>query len=406
MFVLIAIIFHKKIIRGQLEVMKVNAIKESNYITTIQNIELIKGANKEFYFSKINEYLYGNYQQAIFKLGKVDIDVRNISEFAGTVFFVLLLVLSSFMTINREISIGTFAAIVTIASGMLPAVGALAFSHLQLLGAKVDFDPMYEIVTLEKKYHTDKEDHKVKVDDIHHILLQNLSFSYNKDKQVLHDVTIEAKTGEITCIFGENGTGKSTILNLIQGFYKQQKGMLLINNIPFEDISLFNLRDMVSCVSQQSKLFNKSIIENICLEGDFEKAKKAIPKLNKLGFDKYFEKFPNGYETMINEGGANLSGGQKQLLSFARAIYSEPKVLLLDEPTAALDRDTENFVLSLLKTYKKTGVVILVTHKLKPAKISDTIYVLKDGTIHCKGDHNVLLETSNLYSESFSELIM
>jgi len=300
------------------------------------------------------------------------------------------------MTINHEISIGTFAAIITIASGMLPAIGTLAFSHLQLLGAKVAFDRMYEMITLEKEYNLDEDLKKTKIDEVKNISIQHLSFSYNKQKEILRDLSIEAKRGQITCVFGENGTGKSTILNLIQGLYKQKNGTLLINNIPVNDISLFHLREKMSYVSQQSKLFDKTIIENICLEDNLEEAKKAIPELDKLGFGKYFKKFQNGYETILSEGGSNLSGGQRQLLSFARAFYSKPQILLLDEPTAALDRDTENFILDLLEQYKKIGLVILVTHKLKPAKMSDMIYVLKDGVINCNGNHKALLTTSNL----------
>lgn len=405
-FLVISFLFSKKIIYGQIEVMEANALKETNYIATIQNTDFIKGANKEDVFSNINKMLYGNFQKKIFSLGKLDINVRNISEFVGTVFFVVLLATVSFMTVYKEITVGEFAAIITISSGMLPAIATLAFSHLQLLGAKVAFDRMYELISIEKEYDIEIDKEKMKHDDIYSIKFNDIYFSYNEAaRQVLKGVSLEAKKGEITCIYGENGSGKSTILNLIQNFYKPNKGSLLINDININQFSLFNLRESISCVSQQTKLFNKTIIENICLDDNLDQTRKAITILDKFGFGKYFDKLPDGYNTKVHEGGTNLSGGQLQLVSFARAFYRDTKVLLLDEPTAALDRDTENFILHLLNEFKKDGIVIMVTHKLKPAKLANAIYILKDGEINVSGSHDELLLSSNLYSNSITELI-
>jgi ATP-binding cassette subfamily B protein len=404
-FMIISYSFRKKIVQWQITVMESHAKKETNYITTIQNIELIKGANKEDIFSDMNKTIFGFYQQNIFVLGKVGISIGVTAEFVGTLFFILLLCVTSFLKIRELISLGQFTAILGISAGMLPAIATLAFSNLQLLGARVAFDRMFEFTSLKKEYEMSNDIKKSKIDDIKSLTLQNVSFSYEKDIPVLTNVSLEAKRGEIICIFGENGTGKSTILNLVQGFYKPEVGNILFNDKDIDTLSILHLRNKLAFVAQQTKLFNSTVIENICLEANYEKAKHAIPYISELGFDKYFNKLSHGYETVVHEGGSNLSGGQLQLVSFARALYRKPQVLLLDEPTASMDRETENFIIDLLLEYKKNGLVILVTHKLKPAKLSDRIYIIKDGIIDSFGNHSQLLNSTNFYSSSFTELI-
>jgi ATP-binding cassette, subfamily C, bacteriocin exporter len=404
-FMIISYSFRKKIIKWQISVMESHAKKETNYITTIQNVELIKGANKEDLFSNMNKSIFGFYQQNIFMLGKVGISISIVAEFVGTLFFIVLLCVTSFLAIGKTISIGQFTAILGISAGMLPAIASLAFSNLQLLGARVAFDRMFEFTSLKKEYETVIDEKKDKIDDIKSLKIQNVSFSYEKDTPVLTEVSLEAKRGEIICIFGENGTGKSTILNLVQGFYKPEIGNIFFNDKDINALSILHLRNKLAFVAQQTKLFNSTVIENICMETNPEVTRHAIPLINQLGFDKYFNKLSHGYDTVVHEGGANLSGGQLQLVSFARALYRRPQVLLLDEPTSSMDRETENFIIDLILEYKKNGMVVLVTHKLKPAKISDRIYILKDGIIDSSGNHSQLLKTVNFYSSSFAELI-
>jgi ATP-binding cassette subfamily B protein len=404
-FMVISFSFRKKIISWQISVMESHAKKESNYITTIQNVELIKGANKEDLFSDMNKAVFGFYQQNIFTLGRIGISISIIAELVGTLFFIVLLCTTSFMAINKSITIGQFTAILGISAGMLPAIATLAFSNLQLLGARVAFDRMFEFTSLKKEYEITNDIKKDKINGIDSLKLEDISFSYEKEIPVLTSVSFDVKKGEIICIFGENGTGKSTILNLIQGFYKPEEGYIFFNEKEINELSILHLRNKIAFVSQQTKLFNNTIIENICLEANYELAKNAIPYINELGFDKYFNKLSHGYDTIVHEGGANLSGGQLQLVSFARALYRKPQLLLLDEPTASMDRETENFIIDLLLNYKKDGMVVLVTHKLKPAKLSDRIYILKDGIIDSFGNHAELLKTQNFYSNSFTELI-
>ena len=123
------------------------------------------------------------------------------------------------------------------------------------------------------------------------------------------------------------------------------------------------------------------------------------------GFHKFFMEFPQNYGTLLGEQGINISGGQKQLVGLARALWTKPKLLILDEPTSAMDRNTENFVLNLLNTIKKDTCILLVTHRIKIARFSDRIYILENGQIQAQGRHDQLMQSENLYSLTFQELV-
>lgn len=165
------------------------------------------------------------------------------------------------------------------------------------------------------------------------------------------------------------------------------------------------MRDNIAIVPQKSSFFSGTLLENICLESDKSAIQKTIDFCKFYGFDKYFENYPGSYFTSLGEDGINLSGGQLQLISLARAMFRNKGVLLLDEPTSTMDRLTENFVLEKLSQIRSKTLIILVTHKIRPARISDRIYILNEGTIQNYGSHERLLKTDNLYSKSYFELV-
>lgn len=395
-FLLLSFLFRKKLIYGQIEVMEANATKETNYITTIQNISIVKSTNKEDFFAQINNYIFGMYQQKVFKLGHIGITLGNLAEFTGAIIFIVLLGVASLETIRGSITIGAFAAILGITAGILPAVAVIAFSHLHLVGAKVAFDRVYELASLKKEYDIEEEEKKNELEDIVSLRISRVSFGYLQGQNILKDVSLEVSKGELVCIFGENGSGKSTILHLLQSFYKPGSGGIFFNNVNMDCLSIPQHRNKIAFVSQQPKLFNVSVLENICLEINNKDVKDSISYLSDLGFDRFFEKLPNGYNTIVHEGGQNLSGGQLQMISFARALYRKPKLLLMDEPTSAMDSESENFMIGILHEFKKDAIVIIVSHRLKPAKLADRIYVLKNGMVHATESHIELLASTSV----------
>lgn len=401
-FLTIAFAYKKKVVRNVTKVMESNAKKESNYISTIQNIDLLKTHNKEEMFSNINHDMYGYYQKRILRSTMTGASIGTIAEISGTLLYILMLSYSSYQMIIGNLTVGKFTAAITIASGMFGPIGTLGFAILQLQGARVAFDRMYEFINLDTEYDRNQDEKKIHLEKITNIELKNIYFSYQNEKNILNDLTFKVTKGEILCIFGRNGSGKTTILKLLMYLYKPGHGDIKFNGTDIKDLSIQGFRKKIAIVAQQSKLFDRTVIENICLDSDYTETETAIQFLNSLGFNKYINTLAQGYYTIINENGENLSGGQKQIISLARALCKKPDVLLLDEPTASMDEEAEAFVIETLKKFKKNGIVIIVTHRRNPAKESDKIVILKNGAFQDQGTHQELVLAKNLYSESFS----
>ena len=200
-------------------------------------------------------------------------------------------------------------------------------------------------------------------------------------------------------LLGESGCGKSTAMAILEKFYQVETGEILMNNTPLNDIYTPSWRSIVATVPQEIKLFNGTLIENIAIGNVNEEVLKIVDFCSANGFNKYFEALPQSYFTLVGEEGINLSGGQKQLVALARALYRNPQVLLLDEATAAMDRNTEQFILNLLLKLKPEMAIVLITHKMQTAKIAGRIYVIEEGKIAAAGAPSKLLETDNFFSQ-------
>jgi len=182
-------------------------------------------------------------------------------------------------------------------------------------------------------------------------------------------------------------------------------GLCKINqNINLADIAYENWRQCIGVLPQEIKIFNGSVLDNIVLGDNDVDPNQLEAFFKEYGFHQFFSKFPNSYATIIGEGGINISGGQRQLVALARTLYQKPQLLILDEPTAALDRDTEQFVLQLLDRLKEEMSIIILTHRLKTAKNADRIYIIENGVTTQKGKHVDLLKCDNLYSRSWNDL--
>lgn len=228
------------------------------------------------------------------------------------------------------------------------------------------------------------------------IEFKNVWFAYDKE-WVLRDVSFVIEPGEKVAFVGLTGAGKTSIINLITRFYDIQKGEILIDGINIKDLSLEELRSQISIVLQDVHLFATNILHNIKLHRDnisYEKVREVARIVNAESF---ILKLPQGYETPVQERGATLSAGQRQLLAFARALASDPKILILDEATANIDTETERLIQDALKKIIEGRTSIIIAHRLSTIQEVDTIYVLHKGKIVEKGNHQELLRRKGLY---------
>ena len=386
---------NKKIITSQKEVMQGYAFTESNYISSMQGIATIKNHNRQEIFGKTNELIFNNFQEKIFNLGKINIQLSWQSGFSSVIFLIGILIYTSIEVFNKEMKLGELMAVLGISGSLLPSIANLALISIPINEAKIAFNRMFEFSSLEKE----NED-GITIKNIDKVELQNLSFCFAGRSDLFSNVNITIEKGNFTAIVGESGCGKSTLGQVLQRFYNFENGNIYINNQhKISEIKLENYRDLIGVIPQEIIIFNGNVIDNILL-GKEENPEKIMRFLQEFGFDKYFNQLPQSLATILGEEGISLSGGQKQIIALARVLYKNPQLLILDEATAAMDRNTENFTLDLLKKVKSNCAIFFISHRLNILKnIADTIYILENKTITNAGSHDDLMKSNNFYSE-------
>jgi ABC-type bacteriocin/lantibiotic exporter with double-glycine peptidase domain len=386
---------NKKIIQSQTEVMQSYAFNESNYINTIQGIATIKNDNKQEVFKTLNQTVFGIFQEKIFNLGKINIQLSWQSGLASVFFLIGVLVYTSIQVFNKEIKLGELMAILGIVSSLLPSIANLALISIPINEAKIAFNRMYEFASMDKEPEEGES-----ISEIQRITVQDLSFRFAGRSELFKNINLNIERGKLVAIVGESGCGKSTLGQILQRFYPFEKGSIKVNDqYELNDIELKSFRSLIGVIPQEITLFNGTIIDNILL-GDTVTTETLIDFITQYGFSDYFNQLPQGLGTIVGEEGINLSGGQKQIIALARVLYKKPQFLILDEATSAMDRNTEKFSMELLEKIKSNCAIFFISHRLNTLKsIADEIYVLENKTITHHGNHEQLLQTNNFYSE-------
>ncbi|AZA78757.1 peptidase domain-containing ABC transporter [Chryseobacterium sp. G0186] len=365
--------FNKKIIEAQRNVMQAYSINESNYIDSIKGIEVIKGFSKQKLFGKKNDSIFGFFQTKIFELGKLNLRISLYSGIVLVIFLIIILGFSSYSVLSNHIKIGELMAIIGISSSLLTSITNLAIVTIPIQEAKVAFDRMFEYSSLEKEKTEGQE-----IKEISCIELCNIDFRFKGRSRLLNQVSFSLQKGNITCLLGKSGSGKTTLTEILQKNFLAENGEIVINKeINLNNIAIDNWRNFVSVVPQSIQLFSGNVLDNIILSDKVNE--HQLQNILSLGFDQFIDSLPQGFLTLVGEEGINLSGGQKQLLGWMRALYHEPQFLILDEPTSSLDKENRIFIFALIKKLKSEKTILIISHYLEDLKeISDDILIISN----------------------------
>ena len=319
----------------------------------------------------------------------------------SNVFITSTLGYSVYLVLNDALTAGVIIAILQLVGMLMASTSNLALINIEIQEAKIAFNRMFEFTSIEKE-----KKGNIEVKEFKSLELQNMSFRFAGRSQLLKGVNLSVKKGELSAIVGESGSGKSTLGQILQKFYDFENGTILINGTTdLRKTKLKHWRNLVGVVPQEITILNGNVFDNILL-GKKDKPENVVKFCQKYGFEDFIKGFPQGYATILGEEGINLSGGQKQIIALARALYKKPQLLILDEATSAMDRKTEKFSIDLISKLKKEIGVLFISHRLETLKkYADIIYVLENGEIKISGNHEALLKTSNFYSDYWKNLI-
>ena len=233
------------------------------------------------------------------------------------------------------------------------------------------------------------------------IAFENVVFGYNQEAQILKGVSFQIRAGQMIGLVGPTGSGKSTIVSLIPRFYDPGSGSVTIDGIDIRDLTLAGLRSQIAYVLQETVLFRGTVADNIAYGKGTASRDEIIAAAKLANADEFISKMPYGYDTMVGDRGDTLSGGQRQRIGIARAIIRNNPILILDEPTAALDTESERLVMQALQNLMKGRTVITIAHRLSTIRDADKIIVLKDGLLVEQGNHDQLLANHGLYADLY-----
>ncbi|BAK73623.1 ABC transporter ATP-binding protein [Arcobacter sp. L] len=372
-------------------------IFQNNINETLDLFGQIKASNKEKYFFEDSINKAKNIQKTSNEFNYKSVAYERFSFTIFLIAFEIFRAVGLILVAYSDLSIGLMFAMFGYIWFIMTPIQDILTIQYSYASAKTAINRINKILELEKeKNGTIKLNKNIKKIDIS---IRNLSFSYNKSKQTLKNISFDIKAGEKIAIIGASGSGKTTIAHIISGFYSKTSGDILYNNISIDEIERQSLRENIFLVLQMPILFNNSLRFNITMGNEVISDEEIYKALKIAQLYESIENMPNKLDTIVGKHGIRLSGGQRQRLSIARMIIANPAIVIFDESTSALDVHTETKLFSDLEEFLKNKTVITIAHRLSTVKNADMIYVIDDGKLVQSGNHKDLEEKEGHYLE-------
>ncbi|WP_330577598.1 peptidase domain-containing ABC transporter [Alkaliphilus serpentinus] len=339
----------------------------------------------------------------MFKGGIIGNLQSSLSSIIASVGGIAILWVGAYNVINGNLTAGQLIAFNALLAYFLEPIQNLINLQPMMQTAIVASDRLGEVLDLELEK-KDDENQKIKPSTLKgKIEIKNVDFRYGTRQLVLKNISMTINPGEKIALVGESGSGKTTLVKLLLNFYDWEKGDILVNNYNIKDINLDTLRGKIAYISQDIFLFSGTIKENL-LMGNLDAELEEVIEASKLAkAHDFINEFPLRYETMLEENGTNISGGQKQRLAIARAILKNPDIFIMDEATSNLDSITEKAIERTIDKLSEGVTTIIIAHRLSTIKRCDKIYVMEKGKFIEAGTHKELMESKGKYHKLWKE---
>ncbi|TDL73666.1 ABC transporter ATP-binding protein [Rhodococcus qingshengii] len=388
----------KKIRLSWQQVRLIQSKINSHLNESIQGIRVTQTFTQESennqFFKEMNKDNFETWQQAVRKNAMFGPFVE-ITNAIGTA---ILIWYGAVLVMNGECTIGEFVSFAFYLGMFWEPISRLGQLYNQLLIGMASSERIFEFLD-ERPMVAEAAKPLVLPSIQGNIDFENVEFSYNSERKALNGVSFSIKAGETAALVGHTGSGKTTIANLVSRFYDATAGVVKIDGHPIQDLSIANLRSQISVVLQDTFIFSGTIMENIRFGNPRASDEEVIAAAQAVGADTFITNLSNGYQTEVEERGNVLSVGERQLLSFARALLAYPKILILDEATASIDTETEVKIQNALRTLLKGRTAIMIAHRLSTIREAEKIIVLDHGKILEQGNHEQLMEKQGVYYE-------
>lgn len=382
------------------EVMEQSSIINILLQDTIRGIEVLKAFN-------IQQVLLERFKTVTFNIKNKGLNIGKLNAYRTPVFLALRLIpqlvyplYGGYLAMNKEITLGNLFAYGVLISYVFGPMETILGFVSQIRESNPAFKRIVEL--LEENIEGNKGEKVDIKDDLPLIEFNNISFSYGDENKILNDISFSINKGSMTALVGSSGSGKSTILKLICGFFKPDSGKINISGREIDECNMQSLRSQISYMSQESYLYPGTIAENILTGNPKASMEEIISAAKAANAHEFIKAMPEGYSTYVGEKGGMLSGGQRQRIALARMILKDTPILLLDEPTASLDTKSEALIQEALQKLVKHKTVLVVAHRLNTIKDADQIIVFEKGNIKEIGNHEELIRSNGLYSKLYN----
>lgn len=362
---------------------------------------VIKAFNKEDdvirEFDRTNDKLYESAWKSQFFSGMM----MPVMQFVGNLGYVGVAILGGFLAIKKTIEVGDIQSFIQYVRNFTQPIQQVAQVTNMLQLAAASSERVFEF--LEEKEEDQTVEHPVSVEGLHgNVQFENVHFGYNPEKIIINDFSANVKEGQKIAIVGPTGAGKTTMIKLLMRFYDVNSGSIKIDGHDVRDFNRSELREMFGMVLQDTWLFHGTIMDNIRY-GKLDATEEEVIQAAKAAHvHRFVQTLPGGYQMEINEEATNISQGQKQLLTIARAILADPKILILDEATSSVDTRTEVRIQKAMDNLMKGRTSFVIAHRLSTIRDADLILVMKDGDIIEQGTHIQLLAQNGFYAELYN----